>query len=94
MTHDWPELPPSWMRRLARGGGEESGHSTQVEHRLTWLEMESDMSRGASRKTDARITRLERMGILLLTGMHALAHDKLPEWAKSVSGLLKLMLTG
>jgi hypothetical protein len=75
-----------------RGGGG-SNHSNEIEHRLTWLEMESSLHRDLSRKTDERLTRLERTTLLIITALHALAHDKLPDWAKQVSDFLKMMTT-
>lgn len=89
----WPELPPAWTRRLwlaSHGSGE---HSVEVEHRLTSLESFTDHQDVLNRKTHKRLTRLERILIAILTGLHALVHDKLPEWAHSVSGFIKLLTT-
>lgn len=93
MTDNSQESPPHWLRRLIRPGGDGTGHSNEVEHRLTWLESDSDQSREQQRKHEKRIARLERMAIVFITILHALAHDKLPEWAKGLSGLAKMLVT-
>jgi uncharacterized coiled-coil protein SlyX len=74
--------------RGAAGGSQE----LDTEHRLTWLEMESMHQADTNQKVDARMTRMERALIIIVSVLHALAHDRLPEWAKSISALFKLLL--
>ncbi len=73
--------PPSWHWP----GTTEAGHSNQVEHRLTTLE-------GKASGVETRISRLEKILLLVIAALNVLAHDKLPEWAKGASILLKATL--
>lgn len=70
--------PPSWPLH----GMIEADHSNQVEHRLTNLE---DKASGH----ETRLSRLEKIILAVIAALNILAHDKLPEWAKGVSILLK-----
>ena len=79
------------MRTSPTGDGE--SHSNHVENRLTLLEADTDQLHSLQHKVHQRLSRLERMGILIIGALHALAHDKLPEWAKSLSSVVKLLTT-
>lgn len=65
------------------------GHSTEVEHRLTVQEQFTELQKALNEKLEKRMTLLERALIAVVMALHALAHEKLPEWAKFAAGLLK-----
>ena len=59
-----------------------SGHSNELEHRLTIQET-------LSKSLDGRLSRIEKIVLALVAALNILAHDKLPEWAKGLSLVLK-----
>ena len=72
----WPlPLPPSSMSAAGQ-------HSNEVERRLTLQEE-------ASKHVNTRLTRLEKIVLAIVAALNILAHDKLPEWARGLSLLLK-----
>ncbi len=89
MSEQWQTMPP-WMRRLWPGSTGD-GHSTHVERRLTLLETDIDRQTRLNAKTDMRLTRLERVVLGLIACLHALVHERLPEWTKSLSVMAKLL---
>ena len=57
-------------------------HSNEIEHRLTKAE-------DTLTSVDGRLSRMEKLVLAIIAALNILAHDKLPEWAKGVSLLLK-----
>ena len=60
-----------------------------VEHRLTVLEQQSIVLREATGKMEKRLTLQERVMVVALVSMAALAHEKVPWLAKVLVALVK-----
>ena len=65
------------------------GHSTEIEHRLTKLEVFVEGQREANVKADKRFTLLERGLLVLLISVTAVAHERIPWLTKAIVGLVK-----
>ena len=61
-------------------GGRE--HSNSLEHRLTKQEIQTEYLSG-------RLSRVEKIMLAIIAALNILAHDKLPDWAKGLSLLVK-----
>jgi hypothetical protein len=68
------------------------GHSTELEHRLTRLEVWSDIHQEDIRKMRQKLTLQERGLLLLMAIVSVLAHEKLPWLAKFLVDALKAAL--
>jgi hypothetical protein len=77
----WPS-PPSWQ----------AGHSTEVEHRITVLEITGTNQGRFNDKVKTRLSRLEKIILAIVAALNILAHDKLPDWAKGMSLILKAVM--
>ncbi len=66
-----------------------TGHSVEVEHRLTVLEQFREHQLESNAKMQQRLTLQERALLAIIMVLNALAHDKLPEWAKIAASVFK-----
>lgn len=74
---------PRWMPRWPQPWPNGSDHNPLIlENRLTKLEMELQAAKG-------QISRLEKLALLFVGALNIVAHDKIPEWAKYLSMLIK-----
>lgn len=78
MRRSSPRSPPPYPLPMTSG----PEHSNEIEHRLTIQEVQSE-------RLETRLSRLEKIVLALVAALNILAHDKLPDWAKGISLMLK-----
>lgn len=61
-----------------------------TEHRLTVLEVFAERQREINTHVRKKLTLQERGLLLIIVALNALAHEKLPEWAKYLAAVLKM----
>jgi hypothetical protein len=71
-----------------------TAHDLLVERRLTIMEQRTLGLVEANAKMDKRLTLQERGMVLVILALNALAHEKLPEWAKVLASTFKLASPG
>ena len=66
----------------------------EVEHRLTVLEARMEQQGHHHGRLERKVTLQERMTYGVIIALNALAHEKLPEWAKLAAGVFKVVQPG
>jgi len=71
------------------------GYSTNDlsnEHRITVLEIAEEHQQKFNSKVKIRLSRIEKIILAIVAALNILAHDKLPDWAKGMSLILKAVM--
>jgi len=62
------------------------------EHRITVLEIAEEHQQKFNSKVKIRLSRIEKIILAIVAALNILAHDKLPDWAKGMSLILKAVM--
>lgn len=62
------------------------------EHRITVLEISGEHQEKFNAKVKNRLSRIEKIILAVIAALNILAHDKLPDWAKGMSLILKAVM--
>jgi hypothetical protein len=83
------------QRHSPRWQSPSPGYSTNDlsnERRITVLEISDQHQQKFNTKVKTRLSRIEKIILAVIAALNILAHDKLPDWAKGMSLILKAVM--